>query len=399
MEKRRKSMNTNSLYSSISSTNDDTTASKNNMIQTIDKVHTELINHFHKVENTTIPSLEEEMVKLKEQLEQLDETRIEEILDLKDKIKKCRKELKELRAKKKRYLLENSKYIFSYFEDKKDISNGKEYKNVNILNDFFKIKSNNEQLLTTISNDKYNNSRLLYQKYWKNVNNEISNIQDYTISTEICVLCGVGELIPQEDEGVLICNNNKCGQFITHIIDHSHPSNKEPPNEVSYTSYIRLNHFKEILSQFQAKETTQIPDEVIQNIRNRIKKERISVSEINYDKMRDILRNLGYNKYFEHIQYINSLFGVKPPIMSEELHETLCVLFIEIQGPWGIHSPPSRCNFFNYNFCLAQLCKLLDQTQYLPYISMMKDRDKQLEQDMIWKRVCEDLDWQFFPSV
>ena len=115
MEKRRKSMNTNSLYSSISSTNDDTTASKNNMIQTIDKVHTELINHFHKVENTTIPSLEEEMVKLKEQLEQLDETRIEEILDLKDKIKKCRKELKELRAKKKRYLLENSKYIFSYF--------------------------------------------------------------------------------------------------------------------------------------------------------------------------------------------------------------------------------------------------------------------------------------------
>ena len=57
------------------------------------------------------------------------------------------------------------------------------------------------------------------------------------------------------------------------------------------------------------------------------------ISEINTNikslkKMREILRKLGYNKYFEHIQYINSIFGIRPPIMSEELHETLCVLFI-----------------------------------------------------------------------
>jgi len=45
------------------------------------------------------------------------------------------------------------------------------------------------------------------------------------------------------------------------------------------------------------------------------------------------------------------------------------------------------------------LCMLLDQTQYLPFIPMMKDREKQLEQDMIRKKVCEDLDWEFFPTV
>ena len=94
--------------------------------------------------------------------------------------------------------------------------------------------------------------------------------------------------------------------------------------------------------------------------------------------MREILRKLGYNKYFEHIQYINSIFGVKPPIMNEELHETLCVLFIEIQKPWAVHCPANRTNFFNYTYTLYQLCTLLDQTQYLPYIPMMKDREKQL---------------------
>ena len=251
-----------------------------------------------------------------------------------------------------------------------------------------------------MSCEKYTQSKKAYQNYWRNVNNEITNIQDFIINTDVCEVCKKGELIPQDEEGILICNNQNCSKFVTYIVDSSKPTNKEPPNEVSYTAYIRLNHFKEILSQFQAKETTQIPEEVIDAIRGRIKKERIKdLSLINYDKMRDILRKLGLNKYFEHIQYINSIFGIKPPIMNEELHETLCVLFIEIQKPWAVHCPANRTNFFNYTYTLYQLCVLLDQTQYLPYIPMMKDREKQLEQDMIWKKVCNDLDWEFFASV
>jgi len=85
--------------------------------------------------------------------------------------------------------------------------------------------------------------------------------------------------------------------------------------------------------------------------------------------------------------------------MNEHLHETLCFLFIEIQKPWAVHCPPSRTNFFNYTYTLYQLCVLLDQTQYLPYIPLMKDREKQLEQDQIWCKVCNDLDWEYHPTV
>jgi Poxvirus Late Transcription Factor VLTF3 like len=69
----------------------------------------------------------------------------------------------------------------------------------------------------------------------------------------------------------------------------------------------------------------------------------------------------------------NSIFGIKPPIMNEELLETLCVLFIEIQKPWAIHCPPNRTIFLNYTYTLYQLCVLLDQTQYIPYIVQLKD--------------------------
>lgn len=367
-------------------------------ITSLDEKHQEMLDRFHVHETFNIPNLRKEIKKWKKKKESCKPERVDKLLDIGDKIKELKREIKIMEEEKKQYLLDNSKYIFDYFESKKQISSGDQVKNVKVLNSFFKIKSTNEN--DDLYSEKYAQSKKMYQEYWRNVNNEFTNPQDYILSCDKCTLCEIGEMVPQDEEGIMICNNPQCGQFITYIVDNSKPNNKDPPNEVSYTAYIRLNHFKEILSQFQAKETTQIPDEVVDAIRARIKKERITdMKQINYDKMREILRKLGLNKYFEHIQYINSIFGVKPPIMNQELHETLCVLFIEIQKPWAVHCPPNRTNFFNYTYTLYQLCTLLDQTQYLPYIPMMKDREKQLEQDMIWKKVCGDLDWEFFPTV
>ena len=366
---------------------------------TIDEKHTEMLNQFQDNENIQVPKLIQEIEQLKQKAKTLGDHQIEEYMDIRDKILVKKSQIKTLKSEKTHYLLDNSKYIFKYFEQNKNISTGGGKQTVNVLNSFFKILAKSEDS-ANLSSEKYTQSKNLYQNYWKNVNNELVNIQDFIIPSDVCEKCKKGELIPQDEEGVMICNNDQCAAFITYIVDSSKPSSKEPPNEVSYTAYIRLNHFKEILSQFQAKETTQIPEEVIHAIRARIKKERITdMRLINYDKMREILRKLGFNKYFEHIQYINSIFGIKPPIMNEELHETLCVLFIEIQKPWAVHCPPNRTNFFNYTYTLYQLCVLLDQTQYLPYIPMMKDREKQLEQDMIWKKVCNDLDWEFFATV
>lgn len=366
---------------------------------TIDEKHKEMLQSFHDSETTTIPDLIKEKDRLKALIPTLKENEIDAYMEIKDKVLAIQRQIKDLKHAKKRYLLDNSKYIFDYFEEKKKINTGDNNQNSVVLNSFFKIKAKTADA-SDPNNDKYNQAKRSYQNYWRNVNGDIINIQDFVVKSDVCEACHQGELIPQDEEGILICNNQKCGKFITYIIDSSKPTNKEPPNEVSYTAYIRLNHFKEILSQFQAKETTQIPEEVITAIRDRIKKERIKdIKLINYDKMREILRKLGLNKYFEHIQYINSIFGIKPPIMNEELHETLCVLFIEIQKPWAVHCPANRTNFFNYTYTLYQLCVLLDQVQYLPYIPMMKDREKQLEQDMIWKKVCQDLDWEFFPTV
>jgi hypothetical protein len=410
------------------------------MTNTIDQKHNEIMTYFEHLEKEEIPRLEREKSAYKRKLKQ-SAVRIELRNEIENKLQDIRHKIQQLKKERADYVLDNSRFVFQYFEDKKKLagfpvvssaSNNNESSSSSskAINSFFRIKTvpllaqelSQQSLDTKDTNDqvnKYEESRILYQKYWRNINSSSSSTNsstktttpnvnpgndDYLMmsSTQQCSFCGTGELVAQEEEGILICNNIQCGNFVPHIIDQSKTNNpnKDVPNEVSYTAYIRLNHFKEILSQFTAQQSTKNLGKVIDTIKGRLQKERITdMSTINYERMREILRNLGLNKYFEHIQYINSVFGIKPPVMSEELYETLCVLFIEIQRPWALHCPPERNNFFNYTYTLYQLCVLLDQTQYLPFIPMMKDREKQLEQDMIWKKVCEDRDWEFIATV
>ena len=116
-------------------------------------------------------------------------------------------------------------------------------------------------------------------------------------------------------------------------------------------------------------------------------------------KTKEILKKLGYNKYYEHIPFIKDKLGIKPPNMSPDLEDKLCNLFMEIQQPYSKHCPRDRVNFLNYYYVLYKMCELLNETSFLPYFPMLKDREKRIEQDEIWKKICQELDWQFIPTI
>ena len=69
-------------------------------------------------------------------------------------------------------------------------------------------------------------------------------------------------------------------------------------------SYKKLNHFKEILAQFQGRDHLQIPDKVIKQIQQQVKKENICIEELTYSKTKQIIKELGFNQYCEHINFI-----------------------------------------------------------------------------------------------
>jgi hypothetical protein len=369
---------------------------------TLDGKHKEFINEFDKNEFDTIPTLKLERTDLKKQVELLDKTNIDQIMDMKDRIKEIDETIKELKNKKNNYFLDNSKFIFEYFENKKNInnidpsSNSSTNKSVSsknqILFNFFKIQNNNQE-----ENVTENRNKNIVQKYLSNIDETFIDMNSFVRSTDICQHCFKGELIPLDDEGVLICN--VCAVNIPYLIENEKPSYKEPPKEVCFYAYKKINHFKEILAQFQGKETTQIPDDVIDQIHLQIKKERISLEQLTHYKTKEILKKLGFNKYYEHIAFIKNKLGLKPPVFSPELEETLCNLFMETQSPYAKTCPDYRVNFLNYYYVLFKFCELLGEEQYLDSIPLLKDREKLIEQDETWKKMCIELDWEFIPTV
>jgi hypothetical protein len=366
---------------------------------TLDGKHKEFVNEFVKNELDIIPRLKEEKYSLNKQLEIETDLTIEQVMEIKDRIKEITETIKDLKKKKNDYFLDNSKYIFEYFENKKNINNVEETNKVitsknQLLFNIFKIKQDETEKDKSIDENKNKN---LVQKYLTNIDESFLDMNTFVRETDICQSCYKGEMIPLDDEGVLICNI--CAVNIPYLIENEKPSYKEPPKEVCFYAYKKINHFKEILAQFQGKETTQIPDEVIEQIQQQIKKERIGLEQLTHYKTKEILKKLGFNKYYEHIAFIKNKLGIKPPVFSPELEDTLCNLFMEIQAPYAKTCPDYRVNFLNYYYVLFKFCELLEETQFLHDIPLLKDREKLIEQDETWKKMCVELDWEFIPTV
>ena len=356
---------------------------------TLDTKHTEMIDFFNNNEKEVIPELNEKINTLRKSLNETSGN--EKKKDIREKLNEVKLKRKELVEQKKRYYLDNSKYIFDYFEDKKNIGISCEtISNVNTLNMFFCVKNKKKMENQT---DKINNVK----KYFTNLSDSFLHVDDYTFSDSVCSFCNEGELIPVDDEGIMVCNS--CYKNVPFVIENEKSSYKEPPKEVCFYAYKRINHFREIIAQFQAKETTQIPEVVVDEIKNQIKKERIELKNLTNVKAKEILKKLGHNKYYEHIPFIKDIIGIKPPIMTPELEDTLCNLFMEIQAPYAKYCPDDRVNFLNYYYTVYKLCELLDQKQFLPFFPMLKDREKKMEQDVIWKKICNELDWEFAPTI
>ena len=56
-------------------------------------------------------------------------------------------------------------------------------------------------------------------------------------------------------------------------------------------------------------------------------------------------------------------------------------------------------NFLSYSYILYKFFELLELDEHLPYLNLLKSRDKLHQQDIIWEKICIDLKWEYIPSV
>ncbi len=349
---------------------------------TLDILYNQKLKYFNHKIHIVLPKLISKIEELEKEKNENEKNNIE--IELKIDI--CKKKIATIYDEKNKYYLENSKYLFDYFETKQNIDKNNTPKKT--INSFFNVKDDKEPNYEIMNES--------IKGYLRRNNFESLDITNFSYNKSICQNCNIGELIKVSHDGIIICNN--CFVTNKYLVDNDKPSYKEPPKEISFYAYKRINHFREILSQFQAKESTDIPHSVIEIIQNQIKKERIIINNLTNKKMKEILKKLGYNRYYEHIPFIKDKLGIKPPVMTPQLEDTLCNLFMDIQIPYSKYCPNDRVNFLNYYYTLYKLCELLGEDQYLEFFPMLKDQ-KKIEQDEIWKKICNDLHWDFISTI
>ena len=336
----------------------------------------------------------------------LTEEELDEKFILQDKINSVKHSINFIEDNKEEeeYLLNVGNILFEYYNE-----NNSNTINNSIKNDYntssveFSENTNNSSLLNYFNNKNKNVSTKgkLLEDYLDIIDCNREAKKNKIVEDNICSKCN-SKISINYIEGISICIH--CGEQYNILIDSDKPNYKEPTYESNYFAYKRINHFNEWLSQFQAKESTDISSEIIEQILVELKKERIlNVANISNSKIREILKKLKLNKFYEHIPYIiNKINGKPPPTITKEMEEKLRFMFKEIQAPFEKWCPivqKNRKNFLSYSYVIHKFIQLLDMDEYLVYFPLLKSREKLYQQDKIWKKICEDLKWQFIHSI
>jgi hypothetical protein len=220
---------------------------------TLDRKHKEVMNKFTVLEDS-IPQKQNKLLKLKEQYElmfksnnhTLSDKHIDKKFELKEMIDKLEKEIGNIQtgANKVEYYLDTLDLISKYYnkvsindKQKKDKANNK--KKIN----FFNCPKKNTQNMTKYVNqtNKFNRSDLL-DEYLSIIDDNYSGKYEYNDNESYCYNCDCEKTLIHA-EALYVCQ--KCGEASFTVIDSERPSYKEPPSEISYFAYKRINNCEE----------------------------------------------------------------------------------------------------------------------------------------------------------
>ena len=278
------------------------------------------------------------------------------------------------------YMAQSAPYIKEYYSDKKVEDTGQ-------TSTLFKSRKTGLQ-----RGD-------IFDKYLSEVLNEsvISKVNFSKIRT--CEQCGSTNVIRISETSDEVCQD--CGRAVFDQGEEvGYKEEQEYEKNIVY-SYRRENHFNEWIAQFQAKESTNVPSEIIEKLRSEFKKQKIKdISEITHAKVKEFLKKLGLSKYYEHIPYITCILnGIKPPTMPQSLEDKLRLMFKDIEKAWEKNKPPDRKNFLSYSYTLYKMCELLGEDEYLPCFQLLKSKEKLYKQDQMWKSICKELQWEWIKTI
>ena len=227
----------------------------------------------------------------------------------------------------------------------------------------------------------------------------------YTNVLTICEHCN-GSL--SVDRGFAVCT--ECGSAYNCIHEASELSYKEA-QEFDYRSqftYDKRTHLLDWLRRFQAKESKEIPQDILDKVVLEAKKERIvDLNSLTETKVKAYLKKLNLNDYYDNvISIINRINKRQPFALTKEIEHKIMEMFQQIQEPFEKFKDVKRKNMLSYSFILNKFFLILGLPEFSKYFFLLKSPDKLRAQDETFKKIVDHMakidpktPWSFTPSI
>jgi len=216
-----------------------------------------------------------------------------------------------------------------------------------------------------------------------------------------CVECNGSDLVLDEVESTQTCRT--CATSVPVLL---HGRNQVPYADkyetISESGYSRITHFNEMLSQLQAKGRSEVPDEVIERVRDEFVRSRTRVSDIDTDRVRKMLKKIKQTRYYEQVAAIAyRISGIRPPMLTSEQEDRLRSQFLDVLEAYEdcpISIKGNRINFISYSHLFHKLGLHNKIEELVTYFRVVKSpvKFRQHEETLHW--IFTRLGWRFIPS-
>ena len=211
----------------------------------------------------------------------------------------------------------------------------------------------------------------------------------------LCDDCNVE--LQREDDFLFVCP--MCGFAVKHFASIASYQENNRINVAQRYVYDKRAHFGDSIKKFQAKQNTTISDQVYHDLWDKLRSHDIPVEHLTKDHLYEFLKLTSHSDHYEDITLIYCEMTGKPAPNISHLEQKLFALFDEVDPVYERVKPLGRVNFLNGQFVLFKLLQKLRYPCREEDFYILKTREKMLEHDQIWKRICHELSWTYIATV
>ena len=216
---------------------------------TLDRKHKEMTKKFAD-DHSSLPNKKIFLINLQKQYEvmcknyknasHLSDNNIDDKFKLTKHIKELKKEIDVIETDENRseYYLSTLGLLSKYYNKDSAKENKKGKLEQRSIDFFYKNKKNSVKITKYISQTNTFNRSDILDEYLSKIDKNYSGKYEYSTNESYCNKCNQEKTLINS-EASYVCQ--KCGNASFIIIDSERPSYKEPPSEISYFAYKRIN--------------------------------------------------------------------------------------------------------------------------------------------------------------